>query len=185
MPSLTEAEVDVLAARPREEMNDAERAYVEALEHLNAGRRPDDLNDAAKWEARRLVITPSVVARQSGCRREPIAGEASVYGWIWRLIRREAGRIVEPVAGVGDLGPRGLAASNVALRSIQAGLLARLEAASEKGRLYDELVSGQVALTTRPRAGRAGSSNRSRSRWTPRKSPRSTDLPHEGEPDVQ
>lgn len=160
---LTEEEVDRLASRPLEEMNDGERAYFEALRHLIAGRRPDDPGDARRWERRRLCVDPSVVARQAGFRREPIAAEKARYGWIWRLAKREEGKVVEPVAGVGDVGERGLAASNVALRSIQAGVIAERDEALVKARLYDQLVQGQVSLTTRRRGGgRAGRSNLTR-----------------------
>lgn len=76
-------------SRPREQMNDAEQAYLEARDHLLSGARPRAAENLRKWSKGTLTCNPTSVSREADCSRGPIAGHDGKYGYIFRLIQRD------------------------------------------------------------------------------------------------
>lgn len=140
LPPMTAAEVDAAAARPVEQMNGREADYYRAYLHLKSGQRPEDAGNLRKWQNRKLKVTVSSVCAELGnIERGPIGFEQATYRWIWYLIQREKGRIVEPEWSPGDVGPRGLAASLQASRSLLADQICKTESFQSKAAAFDEL----------------------------------------------
>lgn len=132
-----------LLARPREMMNDAERAYLEARDHILAGRRPEHPDNLAKWKRGTLTSNPTSISREAGYERGPIAGDTKAYAYIFRLIKSDGDIPVRPADEPEELGPRGFAQSLLQLRSAQLDLVRRLELAEAKAQNWDGLV-GQL-----------------------------------------
>lgn len=156
LPPMTDAEVDAAAARPPELMNGREADYFEAYKHLKSGKRPTDPDNLRKWEKRKLRLTvSSVCAELGGAQRGPIGFEQAKYRWIWYLIQREDGKVVEPDWSPGDIGPRGLAASLQASRSLLADQIVKTEESAGKAAQLDELMERMPKFGLNRRGGRA------------------------------
>lgn len=143
-------------ARPREQMNGAERAYLDAREHLLSGAKPRDADNLRKWSKGTLTCNPTSVAREADCSRAPIAGHNGKYGYIFRLIERDGDAPIRRADVPPEVGPRGFERSLQQLRSNLAALSRRTELAEAKGANWDKLIADASATATQRRARRGG-----------------------------
>ncbi|MES1974266.1 MAG: hypothetical protein V4472_17550 [Pseudomonadota bacterium] len=149
---MSDEEVDAFASRPIEQMNLREGQYYAAYQHLMSREEPSDPDNARSWANRKLRVTVSSVAREAGgLERGPIGHADAAYGWIWHLVERARGKAIEPIWSTEKVGPRGLAASLQASRSLLADQIVVSEQNAEKAALYDALRNTAFVKTARKR----------------------------------